>query len=304
MLWLIDAWWHDSQWVDSVSLQCCVWSGNILPPYPNPRPHSKTRLIKVFRVTCWEMPGLSAVNLLLQKLFSGSRQTERINSCRRPAGWTPAPSRWWLDGGKTQRAQRRAHGSLVKKKKKTKQDDKHDHVSGQTVRGEPWFTNSHTSRGEKTAAGTVDWKQTEVHTVHQPQAEQPSEKKNSIFTPTHCTAGSRQRCSIARTCARGRRTYRSLSRGCRVSAAVWKMNMSPCEESKHAASEPWDFPRPSPPAGRYRGLLAILDGRASPVTRAGRWVFAVHTEHITSSGGGTASSVSSYKSEVLATGGP
>lgn len=234
MLRLIDAWWHDSQWVDSVSLQCCVRSGHILPPYPNPQPqlHDKINkgischLLRNARFIGGEPPSAEIVFGQSSNWVNQFVQTpRRVNSSAFSlvTGWR-----------KTQRARRRARQLG---KKKTKQDDKHDHVSGQTVR-EPRFTNSHTSRGKKTAAGTVDWKQTEVHTVHQPQAEQPSEKKKCIFTPTHSTAGSRQRCSIARACARAAGVPFPLAGGCRVSAAVWKMNMSLCEESKHAASEP------------------------------------------------------------------
>lgn len=300
MLRLIDAWWHDSQWVDSVSLQCCVWSGNILPPYPNPQPHSKTRLIKVFRVTCWEMPGLSAVNLLLLKLFSGNRQTEWINSCRRPAGWIPAPSHWWLDGGKRS-GRSVVHSSLVKKQSRTTNTTT---LAGKRYESLDLPTVTRLGVKRRRRGLLTENKQRCTQSIsRKPNCRQKTKK---LHFYTHTLYRRFPSAVFNRTCVRARSRRTVPSRG----AAEW---VQPCEKWTCHCAKNQNTPLPSPAAVRFsppissggsiQRVTRYIGGRASPVTRAGWRVFAVHTEHITSSSG-TVSSVSSYKSEVLATGGP
>lgn len=136
-----------------------------------------------------------------------------------------------------------------------------------------------------------------VHTVHQPEAE-PSEKKKAFLHPHIPPLVPVSEVQSHMRALTHRRTFPSRRL---QSSRVKNEHVTVQRIKTRRFREIFFFPRPSP-RGSIQRVTHYIGGRAPLVTREGWRVFAVHTEHITSSG--TASSVSSYKSEVLATGGP
>lgn len=253
----MDAWLTDSQRVDPVSLH----SGNILSLHPNPQPHSKTRLIKVFDVTCWEIPGYRPWTSACWNCFRAKssnwvnqlvQTSRRVNSCT------------FFNGGwasKTQRAQCCAQ-QLGKKKKK--QDVKHENILPPNGARALIYQRGTGLEVKRRRWGTVDWKQTKG--AHSPSAGSWTVKKKKKKIHAHTFHPWFPSATFNRTCVRARTGVPSPLAGLQSSRV--KNEHVTVQRIKTRQIFLFFLPRPSP-RGSIQRVTHYIGGRG-PRSSLGR----------------------------------